>query len=98
MSVYQKSVTEIPYRALIPLNVTNLLVASGRSFPNDSTNPYRETPTCVAMGQAAGIAAAISARSSVPPDRLHCAEIQTQLLKQGAYLGPPQRLAELELT
>ena len=97
ISTDQKSITEIPYRSLLPLRVKRLLVASGRSFPNDSTNPYRETSTCIAMGQAAGVAAAISARTGIAPDELEYLDIQKELLKQGACLGTPQRLKELML-
>ena len=97
VSTDQKTITEIPYRSLLPLQVRGLLVASGRSFPNDSTNPYRETSTCTAMGQAAGVAATLSAQKGLAPDELKSLDVQKELLRQGVYLGTPQRLAELGL-
>jgi hypothetical protein len=93
----QQSTTEIPYRALLPKKVKNLIVASGRSFPNDSANPFRETAICVSIGQAAGVAAALSSNSGIPPHQLDRRNIQEELLKQGAYLGSKERLAELSL-
>ena len=97
ISTDQRSMTEIPYRSLLPLQVKRLLVASGRSFPNDSTNPYRETSTCTAMGQAAGAAAALSARDGLAPDELRPLDVQRELLRQDVYLGTPHRLVELGL-
>jgi hypothetical protein len=86
----QTYLTEIPYRSLIPLKVDNLLVASGRSFPNDKVpaHPYRETPVVVIMGQAAGVAAALAARTGITPRTLDYRNIQKELLKQDVYLGP----------
>ena len=51
--------TEIPYRCLVPQTIENLIVA-GRciSVERDVLGPVRIQPTCFAMGQAAGTAAA----------------------------------------
>jgi hypothetical protein len=46
------------------------------------------------LGEAAGVAAAIGARSGVPPAHVPIHDIQRQLVSQGAYLGEPDRLAE----
>lgn len=50
----------VPYRALVPKEITNLLVA-GRplSATSDAAGAVRVMPPCMAMGQAAGIAAAL---------------------------------------
>lgn len=92
--------TEIPYRSLVPLKVENLVVASGRSFPNDQvpSSPYRDTPMVVMMGQAAGVAATLSAHTGISPRKLDVNDVQRALLEQGVYLGTESRLAELGLS
>jgi hypothetical protein len=51
----------IPYRALVPVGCTNLLVA-GRpiSAESQAAGGFRVIPACMAMGQAAGQACAIA--------------------------------------
>lgn len=63
---------EIPYRCLVPLEVENLLV-SGRcvSSTQDGHGAIRIIPCCMAMGQAAGAAAALSISENVPPRLLN---------------------------
>jgi hypothetical protein len=86
----------IPYRCLVPLHVENLLVA-GRCISIDSAAAKmyspRETPSCMATGQAAGVAAALSIEAAVPPSRLDVAILQRSLVSQGVNLG--QRVAAL---
>jgi len=77
--------------------VDNLLVASGRSLPTEGqvAHPYREGCCTLLIGQAAGAAAALCARSAHTPRRIPCPDIQRELLRQDMYLGPPARLEEL---
>lgn len=58
---------DIPFRALIAKDATNLLLA-GRCISGDffSHSSYRVTGNAVAMGQAAGVGAALAARAGVP--------------------------------
>lgn len=74
----------IPYRCLLPKRVDNLLVA-GRCFSatHEVQNKLREIPACVAMGQAAGTAAALSVKRGVKPRRLNVKLLQKSLMKQG---------------
>ena len=53
--------TYIPYRSLLPKGVENMLVAC-RAFSSDQTvnNFFNLIPHCVAFGEAAGTAAALS--------------------------------------
>lgn len=62
---------EIPYRCLVPLGIENVLVA-GRcvSSTQEGHGAIRIIPSCVAMGQAAGMAAARSVKTGVPPRQL----------------------------
>ena len=59
---------QIPYRCLVPLKVDNILVA-GRciSGTHEAHASYRITGNCVAMGEVAGIAAALCLKDGLKP-------------------------------
>ncbi|HEV2121687.1 MAG TPA: FAD-dependent oxidoreductase [Chloroflexota bacterium] len=80
-------VYEIPYRSLVPLQIEDLLVA-GRclSATHEAAGAVRVMPPCFAMGQAAGVAAAIAAEQRVAPRTLDPTRIQSILRRQGAIL------------
>lgn len=77
----------VPYGALLPRETPNLLVA-GRHISSDAqTHTFmREIPQCWLTGHAAGVAAALSADSGADAQDVPVADIQTHLVKQGAYL------------
>jgi hypothetical protein len=74
----------IPYRCLLPKRIDNLLVA-GRCFSatHEAQNKLREIPACMAMGQVAGVAAALSVKSGVKPKELDVKLLQKTLIEQG---------------
>ncbi len=76
---------EIPYRCLVPESVGGLLFA-GRciSGTHEAHASYRVTGTCMAMGQAAGLAAAIAATEGNSPDNLDGRALRSALEKRGA--------------
>jgi hypothetical protein len=78
---------DIPYRVLIPKEVDNLL-AAGRciSVDDEALASIRLMPNCMATGQAAGTAAALSAKEGVPPRSLEISKLQKTLSDQGAIL------------
>ena len=78
----------IPYRCLVPQKIENLLVA-GRCFSvtHEALASTRPMPCCMAMGQAAGTAAAICADRAIPPRKIDLAALRRSLIAQGAYLG-----------
>jgi len=78
---------QIPYRCLVPKKIDSLLVA-GRciSCDHESLGTVRTIPACMYTGQAAGIAAALSAKNDVTPRNLSVAEIQTALIEQKAII------------
>ncbi len=80
---------DIPYRCLVPLEVDNLLVA-GRcvSATFEAQAAIRIEPNCRAMGQAAGLAAALCVSRQVPPRRLDTKLLLDALGAQGANVAP----------
>jgi ribulose 1,5-bisphosphate synthetase/thiazole synthase len=75
----------LPYRALVPRNVGNLLVA-GRCIGGDKMShaSARNMMCCAVSGQGAGVAAAVSIQRGEDFDRLSIAAIQQELARQGA--------------
>lgn len=78
---------DIPYRCFVPLGVENLLVA-GRciSGTHRAHASYRVMSICMAMGEAVGIAAALSAQNGISPRDVPAADIQKILLERGVIL------------
>ena len=77
----------LPYRALLPKGVDNLLVA-GRSIGGDKTShaAVRNMMCCAVAGQGAGVAAAISAATGQALDQLDIRRVQAELKRQGARI------------
>ena len=80
---------DLPYRCLVPRRIENLLVA-GRSVSatHEAQASLRIMPICMALGQAAGVAAALCARKGIAPRDLAYAGLRRALLRQGANLLP----------
>lgn len=78
----------IPYRTLVPEEMSNLLVA-GRciSCDREAQSSTRPTPGVMAMGHAAGIAAAQAVKTGCSVQDVDVQAVRAQLLRQGAYLG-----------
>lgn len=70
---------DVPYRALVAKDVDGLLMA-GRNISGDfiAHSSYRVTGDSVPMGEAAGVAAALAAKSGRLPHELPWAEIREQ--------------------
>ena len=78
---------DIPYRSLVPLEVDGLLL-SGRNISGThrAHASYRVMGVALATGQAAGIAAALSAREGCVPRELDYRKIQKVLADYGTEL------------
>jgi len=78
----------IPYRSLLPVGVEGLVV-SGRCFSatHDAHASARSMGTCMAMGQAAGTAAALAAERDTTPRELPVEDLLARLDAQGADFG-----------
>jgi hypothetical protein len=81
------TVPTIPLRALVPKGSRNLLVA-GRSLSSDrlANSGLRVQASCMGMGQAAGVAAALAAKGGTSPLDVPLAEIHALLARHGAII------------
>ncbi len=77
----------IPYRCLIPKKLDNVLVA-GRSISTDRRvqGSTRVMPVCLAMGEAAGTAAAMAAAAGADVRAVDTDRLRARLRERGAYL------------
>ncbi len=78
---------DIPYRCLVPIKIDNLLIA-GRCISSHQ-QPYeshRAMAPIMAIGQAAGAAAALCARQGIAPRALPVNSLQDELLGQNVEL------------
>jgi glycine/D-amino acid oxidase-like deaminating enzyme len=81
----------IPYRTLLPQKIEGLLVA-GRCFSatHDAHASVRSMAQCMAMGQAAGVAAALCAQFGFTPREVTYPQLRDSLLHMDAILETPQ--------
>jgi hypothetical protein len=79
----------IPYRALIPRGLDNVLIA-GRMMTVDlvAHNSTRNTVCCMVCGQAAGAAAALAARGECSAREVDAGRLVTELRAAGVLLLP----------
>lgn len=78
----------IPYAALCPKGVANMLVAGKTlSCESQAVGGMRCMPAAMAMGQAAGLAAAMAVREGVSIREINVAELQSALTRLGAILN-----------
>lgn len=84
------STVDIPYRTLVPQKIENLYVA-GRCFSatHDAHASVRSMAQCMAMGQAAGTAAALCLSHVSQPRELAVQHLQDKLRQAGAILETP---------
>jgi hypothetical protein len=80
----------IPYRALRPEGIDNLLVA-GRCISVDHRvhHATKEIPPCMATGEAAGTAAALAVRAGTTPAGLDVGTLRARLQQAGAIVDFP---------
>ena len=78
----------IPYRSLIPKNINNMLVA-GRCISSDhgAQASYRIMPVVCCIGEAAGSAIGLAARSGCSVRDINPKDLQSVLKKTRAYIN-----------
>jgi len=77
----------IPYRCMIPKNIDNLIV-TGRiiSATHAALGSTRLQATCMALGEAAGVAAAFSVKNKVVPRNINVDELKRTLIADKAII------------
>jgi hypothetical protein len=78
---------EVPFRCMVPQKIDKLLV-TGRaiSATHEALSSMRIMPTCMALGQAAGVACAMAVKKHISPRNLDTLELLRELNEQGANL------------
>lgn len=88
LHVPEKPYFDVPYGCLVAKGVDNLLVA-GRAISADAKagSAVRMMPSCMALGQAAGTAAAMAVKAGVSARRVPVDALRENLTRQGAFVG-----------
>lgn len=83
-----KSPIELPYGVMLPADDVEDLLAAGRCFSSahDANDHANLIPHCVALGEAAGAAAAVALQSNTTFRNVDVKKVQQTLKKQGVYL------------
>jgi hypothetical protein len=82
----------IPYRCLVPREIDNLLIA-GRAISGtpEAAGSFRVMATCMAIGQGAGVAAALAVQAGVQPRGLDVERLREELRAQDCLIDWPGR-------
>ena len=83
---YESVPYTIPFGVMVPKSVSNLLFPVPVSGTHVGFSTMRMEPCWMALGQAAGVAAALAVRSGRPVQKLNIGQIQDELLSDGASL------------
>ncbi|HEY0742302.1 MAG TPA: FAD-dependent oxidoreductase, partial [Chryseosolibacter sp.] len=83
---YPTDVYTVPYGVIVPKRVDNLLLPVPVSGSHIGFSTLRMEPCWMALGQAAGIAAALSIDSKTKVRNISTADLQRELLEQNATL------------
>ena len=77
-----------PYRAMLPKGIDGLIVAGRHYSATEAAQKQsREIPPCMAMGQSAGVAAALAVAGRIPPRAVQAAAICERVRAQGGDPG-----------
>jgi hypothetical protein len=89
----------IPYRALTPVKVDNMLVACRWISADAAFREYINLiPHCMAFGQAAGTAAALAVKSGMALRKVNIEASQVSLCEQGVSLPNRAQISYLGYT
>ena len=85
----------MPNLILVPEVIDNLLMA-GRcaSMTHDGQSAARVSGACFAMGEAAGLAAALALSGNTIPRDIAVEKLQQALKQRGAFIGRDQSVPE----
>ena len=103
-SIYEdwvKTGCDVPYSMMLPKGIDDMMVIGrGASYiqrGHDGAGMMRTRPIMMALGQAAGMAAAMCIKDNKTPMTLDIKRLQMALLKEGFNIGNTERLRELGL-
>ena len=77
---------DVPYRCLLPRDLDGLIMGAGRSVSSDNPSVLRVMVHTMVVGQAAGTAGAIAAKTKATPQTLDVTAVQKELHNQGVEL------------
>jgi len=80
---------DIPLRCLLPSQGPRNLLVAGRSISasQEAMSSFRVSPSVMAIGEAAGVTAALAAQSGMDVALVPCAKIHMELVSKGAILS-----------
>lgn len=78
---------DIPYRCFLPGHVRGIIPGTGRGICTTLSDLLRVMVHTMAVGQASGTAAALSANKGITPESLDVATLQNELMTQGVVLS-----------
>jgi len=95
LNTTQQYYYDVPYRSLVPIRLENVL-AAGRNISSDvpGQSGTRLVMCCMALGEAAGTAAAMSLKDGVTPRNLDTGKLQRKLVENKCNLGQGFRRIE----
>jgi len=77
----------VSYKQLVPVGCENVLCAGRMIGAPDTIDTFRLICPCFVTGQAAGVAAALSAKKNISPRAIVYAELRRELEKQSVFVG-----------
>ena len=83
---YPTEVYNVPYGVIVPKDIRNLLLPVPVSGSHIGFSTLRMEPCWMALGQAAGTAAALAIKGGTSVQEVSVPQLQDELLKQGATL------------
>ena len=83
---YPTEVYNVPYGVIVPKDVANLLLPVPVSGSHIGFSTLRMEPCWMALGQAAGTAAALAIQDSISVQNVPILQLQDELLRQGVTL------------
>ncbi|MEK6795757.1 MAG: FAD-dependent oxidoreductase [Spirochaetota bacterium] len=83
---FTNGIFDIPYRTLMPRGMDGLIMGSGRTVSVEHPFLLRLMPVAMAIGQAAGTAAAVAAKTGKTARTVNVSEVQSILKQQGVSI------------
>lgn len=83
VQVMEEDTFDLPFRCLLPRKINGILMGAGRSISAEDPGTLRAMVYTMSVGQAAGAAAAVSAKNAVFPRSVDVAEVRKALILIG---------------